>query len=61
VGTGLGNSIGKAYLRRSPGWKFFPLGIRDSFIHEVKDTACMRDYFGISAEKIAARVSTALQ
>lgn len=61
LGTGLGSTIGKAYLRRRPEWKFFSLGIHDSFIHEVKDTACMRDHFGISADKIAARVNAELK
>lgn len=53
AGCGLGSIIGKEYLKRQPSWKYHVLGISDRFVHEIKDTAAMREYFGISAGRIA--------
>lgn len=53
VGTGLGSILLKQYLKHSPKWKLFLLGIPDRFIHEIKDLNGMRESFGISAQKIA--------
>lgn len=51
--TGLGSILLKEYVKRYPGWKFFSLGIPHKFIHEIKDLEGMREYFGISASRIA--------
>ena len=56
VGSGLGSILSKAYAKMLPPWRLLTLGIRDGFIHEIKNTEGMRDYFGISAEKIASFV-----
>ena len=56
VGSGLGSILSKAYAKMLPPWRLLTLGIRDGFVHEIKDTEGMRDYFGISAEKIACFV-----
>ncbi len=53
IGSGLGSRLSEEYLKDNPAWKLFLLGLPDQFIHEVKDQKGMRDYFGISAEKIA--------
>lgn len=53
VNSGLGSIISREYAKRSPRWKLFSLGIPYRFIHEVKDLTGMREYFGISANKIA--------
>ncbi|MFC1593815.1 transketolase family protein [Candidatus Omnitrophota bacterium] len=58
VGCGIGSMISNAHARLDPPWKLFTLGISDKFIHEVKDLDGMRDYFGISAERIAAFIKT---
>ncbi len=50
---GLGSIIAQEYLKRNPKWKLHNLGIRNKFIHEIKDLNGMRDYFGISAEEIS--------
>lgn len=53
LNCGLGSMLLPEYTKRSPGWKLFSLGISYKFIHEIKSLSGMRDYFGISAEKIA--------
>lgn len=54
---GLGGIVAKSYTMNNPKWKLYALGIHKKFIHEIKDTEGMRDFFGISAEKIAKFVS----
>jgi len=61
AGCGLGSAIAKEYAQRHPAWKLHVLGIADTFVHEIKDTAGMRDHFGISARKIAERVLAELR
>lgn len=56
VGSGLGSVLAGDYCRAMPAWELFRLGIRDGFIHEVKTCEGMREYFGISAGKIASFV-----
>jgi transketolase len=58
---GLGSVISQEYSRHQPLWTLSCLGIPNRFIHEIKDTAGMRDYFGISAKKIAARIRISLK
>ena len=53
VGSGLGNTLLQEYVKSEPSWKLFTLGIQDAFIHEVKTCGGMRDYFGISGDKVA--------
>lgn len=53
---GLGGILAREYARRMPSWRLHTLGVEKKFIHAIKDTAGMRDLFGISAEKIAAYV-----
>ncbi|MCG8431132.1 MAG: transketolase [Candidatus Omnitrophica bacterium] len=60
VGCGLGSILAKAHSLREPSWKLHPLGIQDAFIHEIKDTQGMREYFGISAARIAAFIEALL-
>ncbi len=53
IHCGLGNIIAGEYVTRKPSWELHTLGIPADFIHEIKDTAGMRDHFGISGAKIA--------
>ena len=53
ISTGLGGILMRQYAKMRPRWKFFPLGIPDGFIHEIKDLKGMRSHFGISGEKIS--------
>lgn len=53
INTGLNGILLKEYAKRNPVWRFFSLGIPDKFIHEIKDLEGMREYFGISGNKIA--------
>ncbi len=52
IGCGLGSIIARERSRTDVPWKLFCLGIADRFLHEVKTTDGMRDYFGISADRI---------
>ena len=51
---GLGGILAREYARKRPSWRLHTLGVEKKFIHDIKNTAGMRDLFGISAEKIAA-------
>lgn len=53
INSGLGAILSREYVKRRPNWSLHCLGITDKFIHEIKDLDGMRDYFGISAGKIA--------
>jgi transketolase len=61
LGCGLGSILLKEHARLSPRWELSVLGITDKFIHEIKDTAGMREHFGISAKKIAASARALLK
>lgn len=61
VGCGLGARLAREYIKREPRWKLFQLGIPDGFIHEIKDTAGMREYFGISGGRIAGFIRDLLK
>ncbi|MBU2102108.1 MAG: transketolase C-terminal domain-containing protein [Candidatus Omnitrophota bacterium] len=56
LGSGIGSLLEAAFLRHKPTCMFTALGIRDEFIHAIKNTAGMREHYGISAVKIAARI-----
>ncbi len=60
INSGLGSILSREYAKIMPLWKLFTLGIPDRFIHEIKDTNGMRDYFGISGERIADFVKSVL-
>jgi transketolase len=53
INSGLGSILVNEYLKATPPWRLFPLGIPYKFIHEIKDIAGMREHFGISGAKIA--------
>jgi transketolase len=53
LNSGIGSMLSREYAKTNPGWKLFTLGIQDGFIHAIKDLDSMREYFGISATKIA--------
>lgn len=53
LNSGVGSMLSRAYVKTNPGWKLFTLGIPDEFIHAIKDLDGMREYFGISATRIA--------
>lgn len=53
IGCGLGSILAKEFIKRMPKWKLFLRGVPDNFVHEIKDLEGMRNYFGISANKIA--------
>lgn len=57
---GLGAVIMREWARSPRPWRVHSLGIADTYIHEIKHTASMRDHFGISAPKIAAHVRNVL-
>lgn len=60
INSGLGSILSREYTKIMPRWKLFTLGIADKFIHEIKNTSGMRDYFGISGNKIANFVKRVL-
>ena len=53
INSGIGSMLSREYAKTNPGWKLFTLGIPDKFIHAIKDLDSMREYFGISAVRIA--------
>lgn len=53
INSGIGSMLSREYVKTNPGWKLFTLGIQDEFIHVIKDLDGMREYFGISAARIA--------
>jgi transketolase len=53
VNCGLGSILSRMQSETSQAWKLHCLGIPAVFIHEIKDLEGMRDFFGISGEKIA--------
>lgn len=53
INSGIGSMLSREYVKAKPGWKLFTLGIPDGFIHVIKDLDGMREYFGISAARIA--------
>ncbi|MEN6584470.1 MAG: transketolase C-terminal domain-containing protein [Sulfuricella sp.] len=57
---GLGAVIMREWARSPRPWRVHSLGIADTYIHDIKHTASMRDHFGISAPKIAAHVREVL-
>jgi transketolase len=54
LSSGIGSLLEPRFLKHNPSCAFRPLAIRDEFIHAIKNTAGMRDYYGISAAKISA-------
>lgn len=60
VNIGMGNALRNEVARRAPAWRLYNLGISDKFIHEVKDLDAMRDYFWLSAPKIAEYIENFL-
>ena len=53
INSGIGSMLSREYVKAKPGWELFTLGIPDGFIHVIKDLDGMREYFGISAARIA--------
>lgn len=56
IGSGLGSYLAAEVIKERPAWRFTSIGIRDDFIHEIKDTKGMREHFGISGAKIAEKI-----
>lgn len=61
VNCGLGDILSKLHAEHKPSWKLIPLGIPYKFIHEIKDNAHMRDYFGFSSRKIVKTIDSLLK
>lgn len=61
TGSGLGARLACEWMKRRPRWQLSSLGIPDAFIHKIKDTANMRESFGISAGRIAKFVKNLLK
>ncbi|MDD2751986.1 MAG: transketolase C-terminal domain-containing protein [Candidatus Omnitrophica bacterium] len=61
LASGLGSILAREYIAQNPKWRLFSLGLPDKFIHEIKDLDGMREYFGISARKIALFVKNILR
>jgi len=61
LNSGIGSLLSREYVKTNPGWKLFTLGIPVGFIHAIKDLDGMREYFGISAAKIAGYVKQVLK
>ncbi|TVM04130.1 MAG: transketolase [Candidatus Brocadia sp. WS118] len=53
INSGIGSMLSREYVKANPDWKLSTLGIPDGFIHAIKDLDGMREYFGISATRIA--------
>jgi len=49
---GFGNILTQIYQQHKPSWDLKIIGIPYKFIHEIKNVAGMRKYFGISAQDI---------
>lgn len=52
INSGLGAILSRAFIKERPSWDLHLLGITDKFIHEIKDVNGMREFFGISGDKI---------
>jgi len=61
VNCGLGSIMSREYIKSSLRWRLFTLGISSKFIHEIKDQAGMREYFGISGAKIAKFIKSKIK
>lgn len=53
---GLGGILKQMQADINPPWRLRAMGIPHEFIHKIKDTRGMREYFKISADNIAAAV-----
>jgi len=53
---GLGSILSKFRNEINAEWQVIPLGIPFQFIHEIKDTYHLRDYFGFSSRKIVQTI-----
>jgi transketolase C-terminal domain/subunit len=54
---GLGDILSKFRNEINAAWQVIPLGFPFQFVHEIKDTNHMRDYFGFSAKKIVQTIN----
>ena len=61
INSGIGSMLSREYVKAKPGWELFTLGIPDGFIHVIKDLDGMREYFGISAARIAEYIRRKLR
>ncbi len=52
VNGGLGTVISESIMKNGLSFKLKRLGIQNEFIHSIKDKKGMRDFYGISSEKI---------
>lgn len=57
---GLGSIIRKVSLESRSSWRLTTLGIPYKFIHEIKHTESMREYFGILSSDIVRHVKNTL-
>ena len=60
ISCGLGSILAREHSKSNPGFKLHLLGISNEFIHIIGDNARIRDYYGISADKIAETVKKIL-
>ena len=58
---GLGSTIAEWITKYNLQYKLLRLGIKNEFIHAVKNNAGMREYYQINATKIAATIKTLLK
>lgn len=58
---GLGDIISKLHAEYKPKWNLKTLGIPYKFVHEIKNTMGMRDYFGFSTPHIIKTVKNLLK
>jgi transketolase len=56
INCGLGDILSQLHREYNLNWKLTTLGIPFRFIHEIKDTTHMREYFGLSSKDIVKTV-----
>jgi len=58
INCGLGSMLKKISCERKSQWKLISLGIDYVFIHEIRDLDKLREFFGISSDRIAKKVKS---
>jgi len=61
AGCGMGSALAAWWAVERPGPRLAVLGIRDGFIHAVRDHAGMRAHYGLSAAGIAEQVKRIIE
>lgn len=55
--TGLGGLIARIAGEKQRSWTLMTKGLPNRFIHEVRDTAGMRQHYGINAEQVVSDIA----